>query len=131
MIYRCTRIDAAAVAPHGGAWIEMGLSRPVITVSPVAPHGGAWIEIECRVFCAKYAKVAPHGGAWIEISNLSGYSNQPKPSPLTEGRGLKCRRRMKNAVLTASPLTEGRGLKLDGFPQARQSACRPSRRGVD
>ena len=32
------------VAPHTGAWIETGGSRPSVIAIDVAPHTGAWIE---------------------------------------------------------------------------------------
>ncbi len=68
MIYCCTRIDAAAVAPHGGAWIEMEDVQGIEKTKNVAPHGGAWIEMSMTDFrhCQRTG-VAPHGGAWIEI----------------------------------------------------------------
>ena len=33
------------VAPHPGAWIEIGASGLDFHWCPVAPHPGAWIEI--------------------------------------------------------------------------------------
>ena len=34
-----------AVAPHAGAWIEIGASSGGSYENVVAPHAGAWIEI--------------------------------------------------------------------------------------
>ena len=79
------------VAPHVGAWIEIGSGRAVRGPPRVAPHVGAWIEIRLVVSTPpparpshptwvrglKYGvarkpgplrRVAPHVGAWIEIS---------------------------------------------------------------
>ena len=57
----------AAVAPHWGAWIEIGRGCAGCRRVPVAPHWGAWIEIAIRKVRHAIAKVAPHWGAWIEI----------------------------------------------------------------
>ena len=35
----------STVAPHAGAWIEIGLSHQLREAVSVAPHAGAWIEI--------------------------------------------------------------------------------------
>jgi len=37
----------------------------------VAPHAGAWIEIGCGWRRAVRSFVAPHAGAWIEILWIS------------------------------------------------------------
>ena len=36
---------AQVVAPHAGAWIEMGSTSREHCNTGVAPHAGAWIEI--------------------------------------------------------------------------------------
>ncbi len=74
--------------------------------------------------------VAPHGGAWIEIA-LSWKGFNITMSPLTEGRGLKCKKVSYYGALVESPLTEGRGLKYGDALPSRRNNCRPSRRGVD
>ena len=76
-----------AVAPHAGAWIEIGVSLSNAAALAVAPHAGAWIEIYgkalqklnclCRagawieIISARMNLiqfiVAPHAGAWIEM----------------------------------------------------------------
>ena len=78
-----------AVAPHAGAWIEIGRTRWNTPSATVAPHAGAWIEIPTRtsedgaheslpmrerglkfvneVALGRAKHVAPHAGAWIEI----------------------------------------------------------------
>ena len=40
----CRTSPAAAVAPHGGAWIETWFPLLQVVLVLVAPHGGAWIE---------------------------------------------------------------------------------------
>ena len=78
------------VAPHVGAWIEIGtlpndckrtpMSHPTWVrglkseplnlggvLRSVAPHVGAWIEIICLTARPDGLYVAPHVGAWIEI----------------------------------------------------------------
>src|SRR5690625_2163951 len=84
------------VAPHVGAWIEMGMlgyplylkeSHPMwvrglkcggsnfmLEADGVAPHVGAWIEI-VRINSKNSASaVAPHVGAWIEIHLQTFYT---------------------------------------------------------
>ena len=39
----------------------------VAQADAVAPYGGAWIEICSHLFPPHFVHVAPHGGAWIEI----------------------------------------------------------------
>ena len=79
----------ADVAPHWGAWIEIG-DNPFDAVNNVmvAPHWGAWIEISAPANAAHCEAVAPHWGAWIEI-----LSNRQKrwliKSHPTGVRGLK------------------------------------------
>ena len=41
----CEAISALPVAPHWGAWIEIGISYGSMRDASVAPHWGAWIEI--------------------------------------------------------------------------------------
>ena len=79
--------------------------------SDVAPHGGAWIEIGSSAFEGFLLYVAPHGGAWIEITPCPASAGQGM-SPLTEGRGLKFPRKKPQEFISTSPLTEGRGLKF-------------------
>ncbi len=57
-----------AVAPHAGAWIEIGLQTPRAAPLQVAPHAGAWIEMAHVLGCSIEELVAPHAGAWIEIA---------------------------------------------------------------
>ena len=57
------------VAPHAGAWIEMGLERPNPSGQRVAPHAGAWIEMCLATTFSAVMLVAPHAGAWIEMAN--------------------------------------------------------------
>ena len=61
-----------AVAPHVGAWIEIGVGcTPAGSRGTVAPHVGAWIEM-IMSYPFKYPNlVAPHVGAWIEMGNES------------------------------------------------------------
>ena len=78
------------VAPHAGAWIEIGRKLPVAyssrslpmrerglksyladhahILAVVAPHAGAWIEINPKSGGSTFDLVAPHAGAWIEMS---------------------------------------------------------------
>ena len=85
---------------------------------------------------------------------MQGMTQNQRMSPLTEGRGLKCSRRVCWRGFVVSPLTEGRGLKfrvtdvqdhllhvaphrgawIEIIPQCtagRTVARRPSQRGVD
>ena len=57
-------------------------------MSVVAPHAGAWIEMGDWQFVKVEGVVAPHAGAWIEITKLNILHLAPR-SPLTQGRGLK------------------------------------------
>ena len=60
--------DTVPVAPHVGAWIEMGIIDTAFsTVVDVAPHVGAWIEISSIAHTLTWKSVAPHVGAWIEM----------------------------------------------------------------
>ena len=56
----------------------------------VAPHEGAWIEIRCDLLWLQLLEVAPHEGAWIEML-ICLHRQVEYASPLTKGRGLKCR----------------------------------------
>ena len=80
-----------AVAPYGGAWIEILLmqvsraplqsrpvgarglkytvNRPIVTdVQSVAPCGGAWIEIPATPIFVLLFPVTPYASAWLEIT---------------------------------------------------------------
>ncbi len=61
------RALGAAVAPHVGAWIEIGTSSSTADDWDVAPHVGAWIEMSSSGRSTTSSMVAPHVGAWIEI----------------------------------------------------------------
>ena len=43
---RYTKPPDMAVAPHAGAWIEIGVKLNTKYTVLVAPHAGAWIEIK-------------------------------------------------------------------------------------
>ena len=62
-------IALAAVAPHGGAWIEIRRKRkPAHTnQSPLTEGRGLKWRLVPRE--RPRVPVAPHGGAWIEISS--------------------------------------------------------------
>ena len=62
-----TTARTTGVAPHVGAWIEIGVMKPRQILDAVAPHVGAWIEISYSAACIPSTPVAPHVGAWIEI----------------------------------------------------------------
>ena len=98
------------VAPHWGAWIEIGWSWPWRIGERVAPHWGAWIEMDVTnvqttdgvshptgVRGLKLTRqqvadlchiVAPHWGAWIEIITCDVTSRAGRSHP-TGVRGLK------------------------------------------
>ena len=84
-------MQLCAVAPFTGAWIEIRVTVPLVTLSSVAPFTGAWIEIAVKVLSLNLViaslpsrgrglksrgskvmragmTVAPFTGAWIEIS---------------------------------------------------------------
>ena len=65
--------DLPDVAPHWGAWIEIGLARGYVRCFSVAPHWGAWIEIVYGEGATTPENVAPHWGAWIEINPRSSH----------------------------------------------------------
>ena len=99
------------VAPHWGAWIEIGFHSCRANHDTIAPHWGAWIEIpsrgaRCRpgwshptgvrglksirhLLSGAITAVAPHWGAWIEISTTSHSSSSRRTSHPTGVRGLK------------------------------------------
>ena len=88
-VLRDPQTVVGAVAPHWGAWIEIGVPAEGSSAEAVAPHWGAWIEIlrlwwflrqqwshptgvRGLKFTAHHLQlrereVAPHWGAWIEI----------------------------------------------------------------
>ena len=81
--------DLPDVAPHWGAWIEIGLARGYVRCFSVAPHWGAWIEIVYGEGATTPENVAPHWGAWIEICYVvRGHIGIAKSHP-TGVRGLK------------------------------------------
>ncbi len=55
----------------------------------VAPHTGAWIEIGPLLQVVELAVVAPHTGAWIEIPVGDTAYNRYGASHPTRVRGLK------------------------------------------
>ena len=57
----------------------------------VAPHWGAWIEIGSLVNATCLARVAPHWGAWIEIPPPPRWRGGVNGSHPTGVRGLKFR----------------------------------------
>ena len=77
-----------AVAPLVGAWIEICVSRPAVTIVRVAPLVGAWIEIILIVMFGYLVFVAPLVGAWIEINSLQRAKWKYMSLPSWE-RGLK------------------------------------------
>ena len=40
---------ADIIAPHVGAWIEIGIGLGIIVSILIAPHVGAWIEIDTEI----------------------------------------------------------------------------------
>ena len=60
--------DGLRVAPHMGAWIEIGSYNSLRQTFKVAPHMGAWIEMDVSAIDMYDNLVAPHMGAWIEIN---------------------------------------------------------------
>ncbi len=62
------------VAPHAGAWIEMGRTVKRRRGVEVAPHAGAWIEIHTFHPPCCSSNVAPHAGAWIEMITIISLS---------------------------------------------------------
>ena len=122
------------VAPHAGAWIEIGPCSATRSWNPVAPHAGAWIEIcsSCDhphqlpslpmrerglkfvliLYSTMNNVVAPHAGAWIEISRPTIRWTCRPSLPMRE-RGLKS---AMSAAWTGRvwslPMRE-RGLKSD------------------
>ena len=120
------------VAPHAGAWIEIGKTYRLDMICNVAPHAGAWIEISenpikqsedlshpTRVRGLKLnsnlppnssLSVAPHAGAWIEIFCLRRAFSMNMSHP-TRVRGLKCQIIWCNLTPHTSHPTRVRGLK--------------------
>ena len=91
------------VAPHAGAWIEIGKLKGFKIGKLVAPHAGAWIEIPlwtipARIFASLPTRerglkcwmrlqnygvfmVAPHAGAWIEILEMAFVARVKEVAP--------------------------------------------------
>ncbi len=75
------------VAPHAGAWIEIGDGRKVnnYITSPLTQGRGLKYSRRKQM---DIMGVAPHAGAWIEICLCRCHLSFCW-SPLTQGRGLK------------------------------------------
>ena len=80
--------DSLVVAPHVGAWIEIGYGYLCTNHHRVAPHVGAWIEIQALAAIQSERNVAPHVGAWIEIVVFRAARARSLSHP-TWVRGLK------------------------------------------
>ena len=136
-----------AVAPRGGAGIEIQCFSTFSFSDPVAPRGGAGIEMMWVFQNRKHPRVAPRGGAGIEIFSSTPLPNNTRQSPLAEGRELKypasrapCPVRpvaprggagieidvqQEAAKPAASPLAEGRELKFAAAPKTHSRAVAP------
>ena len=66
----------------------MQAKAQVTNEAMVAPHAGAWIEIGWRLGLGRHRFVAPHAGAWIEIPTLRRILWTSSSLPMRE-RGLK------------------------------------------
>ena len=88
-------MQAVAVAPYVGAWIETSIvlhsesffwSHPMwvrglkqhilhncLRLRQVAPYVGAWIETALASILVRDASVAPYVGAWIETVALASH----------------------------------------------------------
>ena len=64
-----------------------------VRTDQVAPHAGAWIETLFAGSVLEYDQVAPHAGAWIETPRIKAVDSSASVSPLTQGRGLKHRKK--------------------------------------
>ena len=110
-----------AVAPHGGAWIEMRTVSTGADLRTVAPHGGAWIEIAQSPLEPICAPVAPHGGAWIEMRSTRACGAAKCWSPLTEGRGLKLAEYLRRAADDLVAPHGGAWIEMPGMPCSPRS----------
>ena len=79
-----------AVAPHGGAWIEITEKlSPLFMPITSLPTGERGLKSTGFFPNENYLSVAPHGGAWIEIQKgvrLHEFACESLP---TGERGLK------------------------------------------
>ena len=94
-----------------GAWIEIGLSAPVVLVTIVAPLVGAWIEITFPLSVCGPERVAPLVGAWIEIAPTEDQEQYDPPSLPSWERGLKLLQKVFDGYSEVSLLSWERGLK--------------------
>ena len=80
------------VAPHAGAWIEIGiggLGRRRFRSLPMRERG---LKFGCAKLRVAGQAVAPHAGAWIEIGRGSRRHPCGESLPMRE-RGLKLMKR--------------------------------------
>ena len=103
------------VAPHAGAWIEMGpmevIARQYDKSLPTRERGLKLSVIQNRPTAEG---VAPHAGAWIEMILEERADNVIESLPTRE-RGLKSIHRLIDAVFDVSLPTRERGLKYVGL----------------
>ena len=78
-----------AVAPCGGAWVEILAVFAILVAVVVAPCGGAWVEILIMTEFRPKNAVAPCGGAWVEIYKDGFTIEYAATSRPARARGLK------------------------------------------
>ena len=94
-------------------------------VSYVAPHAGAWIEIGTSMGELLRWMVAPHAGAWIEMPQGIVQGSAPRSSLPMRERGLKCKLDLNRFLCNTSLPMRERGLKYSNYQLAHDQLVAP------